>query len=97
MEGTCEASSLFLRKSHQRFMTALMENKQLIAFWRDFLVEFKVFELFPDLHRLTHDEQKQSCLEFLLSVELSLSILLRDYDLPKVSWADFGQRPQSNF
>ena len=50
----------------------------MVQHLRGFPVEFRVFDMCPELHSFTHDEQIQSCLEFLLSVTLSLSIYLKD-------------------
>lgn len=47
---------------------------QVTAFWRGFPVECRIFDMYPDFHSFTHDEQVQSCLEFLLLVKLSLSL-----------------------
>ena len=55
-------------------MTMPMKDSQVTAIWRGFPIEFKVIDMYPDLHGFTQDEQIQSCIKFLLSVKLFPSL-----------------------
>ena len=72
-------------QSSQRFTTAPVERNQVTAVWKRFPVEFRVFDMCPELHSFIHEEQIQIRLECLLleSVKWSLSIKLRD-DVPSL-------------